>query len=262
MRITLTFIVLSLAACFIAPASAAIKLEPVEYKSGSTTLKGYLAYDDAKNDKRPGILVIHEWWGCNEYAQSRAKQLAELGYVAFACDMYGNGQTTTDPAEAGKLAGAVRKDPRVWRDRAAAGLKVLSNHKLVDADKLAAIGYCFGGTTALQMACDGQNLKATVSFHGSLFTPAAADTKSIKGTVLVCNGAADTFISPEDRKGFVDALEAAKTDYIFIDYAGAEHGFTNPNAGKSGIKGVAYDERADRRSWADMKQVFDEAFRK
>lgn len=251
-----------LAACFLftSPTFAAIKLEPVEYKHGDTVLKGYLAYDDAKTGKRPGILVVHEWWGCNDYAQSRAKQLAELGYVAFACDMYGSGKITTDPAEAGKLAGGIRKDPKVWRERAAAGLKVLADHKLVDANKLAAIGYCFGGTTALQMACDGQNLKAVVSFHGSLFTPTAAEAKAVKGTVLVCNGATDTFISPEDRKGFVDAFEAAKVDYIFIDYAGAVHSFTSPNADKAGIKGVAYQEKADKRSWADMKRVFDEVF--
>jgi dienelactone hydrolase len=260
MRTTIILAALSIAAFLPASANAAIKLEPIEYTHGDTTLKGYLAYDDAQTDKRPGILVVHEWWGCNDYAQSRAKQLAELGYVAFACDMYGHGQTTTDPQRAGQLAGDVRKDPRLWLDRAAAGLKVLTDHKLVDANKLAAIGYCFGGTTALQMACDGQNLKAAVSFHGSLFTPAAADAKSIKGTVLVCNGAADTFISADDRKGFVDALEAAKVDYIFVDYAGAVHSFTNPNADKAGIKGVAYDEKADKRSWADMKQVFDEAF--
>lgn len=252
-------------ACFLAAAcaieaSAEVKVQVVDYKDGDTKLRGYLAYDDAVKEKRPGVMVIHEWWGCNDYSMSRAKQLAELGYVAFACDMYGAGVTTKDPAEAGKLAGQIRADKAKWRQRAAAGLKVLSDHASVDASRLGAIGYCFGGTTALQMACAGMDLKVVVSFHGSLFTPTLDEAKAVKGKVLVCNGAADGFIQPADREGFVKAFEAAKVDYVFVDYAGAVHTFTNPDAGKAGIPGVAYDEKADKRSWTHMKQMFEEAF--
>lgn len=259
MKIALALLVFGMFAMFAASARADVKVEVVEYKHGDTALKGYLAYNPEIKGKRPGILVIHEWWGVNDYAQSRAKQLAEMGYIAFACDMYGGGATTTDPKQAGEMAGKVRKDTKVWRERAAAGLRVLTDNPNVDATKLGAIGYCFGGTTALQMACAGQDLKAVVSFHGSLFTPTAEEAKAIKGKVLVCNGAADTFITAEDRDGFVKALEGARVDYVFVDYAGAVHAFTNPDAGKAGMKGVAYDEKADKRSWAHMKQMFDEA---
>ncbi len=260
MRIAVALVLLAAFAMCAPAARGEVKVEAVEYKDGETALRGYLAYDDAVTGKRPGIMVIHEWWGCNDYVIGRAKQLAEMGYVAFACDMYGAGVTTKDASEAGKLAGQIRSDKAKWRQRAAAGLKVLSNHARVDASKLGAIGYCFGGTTALQMACAGMDLKVVVSFHGSLFTPTAEEAKAVKGKVLVCNGAADTFIQPADREGFVKAFEAAKVDYVFVDYAGAVHTFTNPEAGKAGIPGVAYDEKADKRSWAHMKLAFEEAF--
>src|ERR1051326_2751709 len=183
MKLIVLFAALTLLAMFASPARAAIQTKEIEYKDGATTLKGFLAWDDSVQGKRPGILVVHEWWGLNDYARSRAKQLAGLGYVAFACDMYGNGQTTTDPAEAGKLAGAIRKDNAAFRARAAAGLKLLADQPTVDATKLGAIGYCFGGTTCLQLACSGADLKAVVSFHGGLFKPSAEDAKSIKGRV-------------------------------------------------------------------------------
>lgn len=243
-----------------AHARAAIQTKEIEYKDGAVTLKGYLAWDDGAKGKQPGVLIVPEWWGLNDYAKMRARKIAELGYVGFACDMYGNGQTTTDPGEAGKLSGAIRKDTAAFRARAAAGLKALSEQPMVDTSRLGAIGYCFGGTTCLQLACSGADVKAVVSFHGGLFKPSEQDAKAVKGKVLICNGAADTFISADDRKGLVDAFEAAKVDYQFIDYAGAVHAFTNPDAGKAGIKGVAYDEKADKRSWRLMEDFFKEAF--
>ncbi len=262
MKFALAFAVFTAVVMFASSALAEIKVEVVDYKHGDTALKGFLAYDTAATGKRPGVLVVHEWWGCNDYARSRAKQLAEMGYIAFACDMYGEGATTTDPAKAGEMAGKARADKKLWRERAAAGLKVLTDNPSVDASKLAAIGYCFGGTTCLQLACGGADLKAVVSFHGSLFTPSPEEAAAVKGKVLICNGAADAFIQAADRDGLVKAFEAAKVDYVFADYAGAVHAFTNPDAGKAGMKGVAYDEKADKRSWAHMKLMFDEAFKK
>ena len=262
MRIAMLVGVLGVMTMLATQARAGIQTREISYKDGATTLKGYLAWDDSTKEKRPGILVVHEWWGLNDYTKSRARQLAGLGYVAFACDMYGNGATTTDPAEAGKLAGAIRKDNKAFRDRAAAGLKVLAEQPTVDATKLAAIGYCFGGTTCLQLVCSGADLKAVVSFHGGLFKPTPEDAKAIKGKVLICNGAADTFIQADDRKALTEAFEAAKVDYQFIDYAGAVHAFTNPDAGKAGMKGVTYDEKADKRSWRLMQDLFKETFGK
>jgi dienelactone hydrolase len=210
MRVTIAAICLGLITMFATAARADIKTKDIEYKHGDVVLQGTLAWDDSVKDKRPGVMVVHEWWGCNDYAKARAKQLAALGYVAFACDMYGKGVTTTDPAQAGKLAGAIRKDNKVYRERAAAGLKVLADQPMVDAKNLAAIGYCFGGTTVLQLACSGADLKAVVSFHGGLFKPTPEDAKSIKCKVLICNGAADTFIDAGDRKALCDAFEARR----------------------------------------------------
>src|SRR6516225_7459903 len=177
---------------FGAPAGAAVQTKKVTYKHNGLECQGYLAWDDAVKGPRPGVLVVHEWWGLNDYARKRAEQLAGLGYVAFACDMYGDGKVTEHPKEAGEFAGAVRKDVQVWRGRAQAALKVLQAQEQVDASKLAAIGYCFGGSTALQLAYTGADLKAVVTFHAGLVVPDAEQAKAIKAKVLVCHGAADT----------------------------------------------------------------------
>ena len=262
MRTLFTLLSLTLLLMLTPPARAAIQTKDIEYKHGDKAFKGFLAWDDSSKDKRPGILVVPEWWGLNDYAKSRCKQLAALGYIAFAADMYGDGKTTTNPEEAGKLAGEAKKDQAEFRARAAAGLKVLSDQANVDKNNLAAIGYCFGGTTVLQLACSGADLKAVVSFHGGLFKPTTEDTKAIKCKVLICNGGADKFINADDRKALLESFEANKVDYQFVDYAGAVHAFTNPDAGKAGMQGVAYNEKADKRSWALMKSFFDEAFGK
>ncbi len=243
-----------------AAARAGIATEVIEYKDGETVLQGYLAYDDAQEGKRPGVLVVHEWWGHDAYARGRAEQLAALGYVAFALDMYGKGIVTGDPKEAGSLAGPFRGDPDLTRRRAKAGLAVLRAHARTDPDRVAAIGYCFGGTVALELARSGETLAAVVSFHGSLRTKRPADAATLKARVLVCNGADDGFVPAEELAAFTEEMRKAKADYQIVHYAGAVHSFTNPASDKHGIPGVGYNAAADRRSWAHMKLHLAEAF--
>ena len=177
-------------------AHADLKTRNVTYSYGGVELKGYLAWDDAIKGKRSGVLLVHEWWGLNDYARRRADQLAGLGYVAFACDMYGGGKVTEHPSEAGEMAGAVR---RTWKPGRAgpAGLKVLTSNELVDSGKVAAIGYCFGGSTALQLAYTGADLKAVVTFHAALPVPTAEQAKAIKASLAILHGAADPFVKEE-----------------------------------------------------------------
>ncbi len=250
-----------MAALMATGAQAAVRTEKVTYRQGDTELVGFLAYDDAAAGRRPGVLVAPEWWGLNDYAKRRAEQLARLGYVAFALDMYGKGKTTTDPKEAGLLAGRFRSDRQLMRARAAAGLEVLKGRPLVDPARLAAIGYCFGGTVVLELARSGADLKGVVSFHGGLATPNPADAKNIKGKVLVLHGADDTFESPAEIAAFQEEMRQGHVDWQMVFYGGAVHSFTNPDAGKAGIKGVAYNEAADRRSWQAMQDFFAEIFK-
>ncbi len=250
-----------MAALMATGAQAAIRAEKVVYRQGDAELAGFLAYDDAVKGRRPGVLVAPEWWGVNDYAKRRAEQLARLGYVAFALDMYGKGKTTTDPKEAGQLAGRFRSDRQLMRARAAAGLDVLKGRPQVDPARLAAIGYCFGGTVVLELARSGANLKGVVSFHGGLATPNPADAKNIKGKVLVLHGADDTFESPAEIAAFQEEMRQAHVDWQMVFYGGAVHSFTNPDADKAGIKGVAYNEAADRRSWQAMQDFFAEIFK-
>lgn len=247
---------------FAAPARAEIKTQEIDYKDGDLALRGFLAWDDKAGgaEKKPGVLVIHEWWGHNQTARDKAMTLAELGYVAFALDMYGKGVSADKPDAAQKLATPFYSDRALMRSRAAAGLKVLLDQKNVDPKRVAAIGYCFGGSCALELARSGADLAAVVVFHGGLSTPTPSDAKNIKGKVLICNGADDGFVKPEEKAAFHDEMRNAKVDYIFIDYAGALHAFTNPNAAKFGIPGIAYNEKADKRSWEHMKLLFAEAF--
>jgi dienelactone hydrolase len=240
--------------------AAAVRTKEVTYTHDGTTLKGFLAWDDAATGKRPGVLVVHEWWGLNDYARKRAEMLAGLGYVAFACDMYGDGKTTDHPKEAGEMATAVRQNVKTWLGRATAGLKVLQDNENVDAKKLAAIGYCFGGSTVLQLAYAGADVGAVVSFHGALPVPDEDQAKAIKAKILICHGAADAFIPEGTIQKVRAALEAAKADYQMVYYGEAVHSFTVPGADKKGIKGIAYNAEADRRSWQHMRQLFGEVF--
>jgi dienelactone hydrolase len=241
-------------------AQAAIKSEAVEYRDGDTRLKGYLYYDDAIGGKRPGVIVVHEWWGLNDYAKHRAEMLAELGYTAFALDMYGDDKVTTHAKDAQGWMTQITANTDAWRRRALAGLAALKADPHVDPNRLAAVGYCFGGSTVMQMAYAGADLDGVVSFHGSLPTPGEGEASKIKASILAAQGEADTFTPPEKVAAFQAALEAAKADWEFVTYGGAVHAFTNPDAASYGIENVRYDERADKRSWAAMKDFLEEVF--
>lgn len=237
-------------------ASARVVAESVTYEHGGVKLVGYLAYDDAAEGPQPGVLVVPEWWGLNDYAKKRARMLAELGYVAFACDMYGGGKTTDAADTASKWAGRLYGNVERWRGRAMAGLSQLKRHDRVDADRCFAIGYCFGGSTVTQLAWAGADLLGVVSFHGSLPTPGQDEQPDVKCELLICHGAADPMVKPATVEAFKQALAEADATYTFIAYADAEHAFTNPAADDYGIEGVSYDRRADRRSWEHMQTFF------
>ncbi len=249
-----------LALALLTPAAhAAIKSETITYHHGDAELQGYLAYDDAISGKRPGVLVVHEWWGLNEYAKKRADMLAEMGYVAFAADMYGKGLVTTHAKEAKGWMEQVTSNVENWRARAVSGLEVLKNHPLVDSHKLAAIGYCFGGGTVMQLAYSGADLAGVASFHGPLPPPPETVT-AIKPKVFVAHGNADGFVPPERIAAFRAGMERLGADWFMLVLGGAKHSFTNPEADQAGMDGLAYNAAADRRSWAMLKEFFSEIF--
>lgn len=243
-------------------ASAAVKTKVIEYDYEGTKLKGFLAYDEAGNEKRPGVLVVHEWWGLDDYAKKRATMLAELGYVAFCPDMYGEGKVTQHPTEAREFATTVRMNLKTWQGRATAGLEVLKKQEQVDTQNLAAIGYCFGGSTALQLAYTGADLKAVVTFHAALPTPTEEQAKAIKAKILICHGADDKFIPEKAINDFKAALEKAKVKMHFESFPHAVHSFTVPEVDKKKIDGMAYNEAADKKSWQMMQDLFKEVFKK
>ncbi|MDZ4687634.1 MAG: dienelactone hydrolase family protein [Planctomycetaceae bacterium] len=243
-------------------AHAAVQTQTIKYQDGGTECVGFLAWDDAVEGQRPGVLVVHEWWGLNDYARNRAKELAKLGYVAFAADMYGEGKTVEHPQDAGAMAAKVRANVEAWRKRAQAGLAVLTSQPQCDATKLAAIGYCFGGSTALQLAYTGADLDAVATFHAALPTPSDAEAKAVKARVLICHGADDKFIPEEAIKAFKGALDKAAAKYEFVAYPGAVHSFTVPDAGKHNNPGMQYQAAADKDSWDRMTKLFAETLKK
>lgn len=242
-----------LASTLVPAAEAAIQHRDVTYEHGGVKMVGVLAWDDAVKGKRPGVVVFPEWWGRNAYPIGRADQLAKLGYVAFAADMYGGGRATTDPKEAGKWAGEVRGDPALMRGRAGAALDALNAQPEVDPGRVAAIGYCFGGTAALELARSGADLDGVVSFHGNLDTKRRAEPGDVKAKVLVLHGEADPHVPPETVKAFREEMKAAGADARVVGYPGAVHGFTNPANKGSTTPGLGYQEEADRKSWEEMK---------
>lgn len=237
--------------------------KPVDYRAADTVLKGYLAYDDGQQGKRPGVLVVHEWWGHNDYARQRARQLARLGYTALAVDMYGDGKQAAHPEDAGKFSGAIKKNMPLAESRFRAALELLQKEATVDGEKIAAIGYCFGGAIVLEMARRGLELDAVASFHGSLGTSAPAQQGKVKAKVLVANGADDPFVKAEQISAFKAEMDAAGVDYQFVNYPGAKHSFTNPEADSYGQKfglPLAYSAEADSASWQALQDLLNKAF--
>jgi len=235
---------------------AEIHTESIEYKDGSTILEGYIAYDESIQDSRPGIIVVHEWMGLNDYTKMRCEMLAKLGYFAFAADIYGKGVRPANQEEAGKEASKYKMDREMLRKRINAAFDEMKKHKLVNTSKIAAIGYCFGGMCALELGRSGADIKGIVSFHGTLDTPNPGDAKNIKAKILICQGGDDPFVPAKQVSAFKEEMDNANVDYTIISYNGAVHSFTNPNSGNDPSKGAAYNENADKASWEDMKKFF------
>ena len=246
-------------------AQAAIQEEAVTYRDGDTVMKGFIVYDNASKVKRPGIVVVHEWWGITTHVREEARKFASQGYTAFVADMYGDAKTADNPKDAGALAGAVRKNPAVMQSRFNAARDLLSKHATVNASKIGASGYCFGGSVVLDMARAGADLKGVAAFHAGLGAsgPAAA-TGKVKSKLLVLNGADDPFIKPDTVEAFKKEMDAAKVDYRYVNYPGAVHAFTNPEAtakGKQFNLPLAYHPEADKQSKAEAAKFFGRVFK-
>jgi len=241
-------------------ANAAIKEEPITYSDGQTTMKGFVVYDDATTAKRPGIIMVHEWWGITPHIHNEARKFAQQGYTAFIADMYGDAKTADNPKDAGALSGGVMKDPKAMESRFKAAQAELAKQASVNPAKLGAVGYCFGGAVVLNMARTGDNLAAVAGFHASLGlnTPAPAPG-TVKAKVLILNGADDPFVKREQYDALKKDFDAAKTDYRIIEYPGAVHAFTNPEATALGEKfklPLKYDAKADEQSKAEAAKLF------
>src|SRR5215510_12877096 len=237
-------------------AAAAIKTREVDYTQGETKLHGLIAWDDAVQTKRPGVLVVHEWWGMNDYARKQAERLAQAGFVGFALDMYGDGKVTTHPQDAQTFASEATKDPAVVAARFNAGREQLEADPHVDAKHIGAIGYCFGGGVVLGMVRSGVDLGAVATFHGSLATEHPAEPGKVRAPLLVMTGADDPFVPPDQVAKFENEMKAAGANFRVIRYPGARHGFTNPDAASYGMSQLAYNADADKKSWAAMLSMF------
>jgi dienelactone hydrolase len=235
---------------------AKIITKTIEYKSGDTVLEGYLAYDSAKKNA-PGVMIVHDWTGVGPYVKKRAEQIAALGYVAFAADIYGKG-VRPQPPESGKVAGSYKGNRPLFRERLIAGWEELKKQKMVNSGNMAAVGYCFGGTGALELARAGQDAKAVVSFHGGLDSPTPSDAKNVKGSVLVLHGADDPYVPEKEVKAFEDEMRAAGVDWQLVKFSKAVHSFTHADAGNDSSKGAAYHEPSDKRSWIMMQSFLKE----
>lgn len=235
---------------------AKVETKKIEYKSGELTFEGFLAFDTNFKGKRPGVLVVHNWMGVSSETESKVTELAKLGYVAFAGDIYGKGVRPVDTKEAGALASKYKSDVKILRERASLALEELKKQKNVNPSKVFVTGYCFGGTAAIELARSGAEVLGIVSFHGGL--TASSDDKAVKGKVLVLHGALDPFVAQKDIDGFVKGMNEAKVDYQMISYANAVHSFTEKAAGNDNSKGAAYNELADKRSWVAMREFLSE----
>jgi len=259
-------IALGFSCCFgIGAAHAAMVARNVDYDVDGKKMQSVLVYDDAVKGKRPGMVVVHEWWGITKHTHSEARRFAEHGYTAFIADMYGDGKTADNPKDAGALSGAVRKNPAAMQSRFNAARETLARHATVDSGKIGAIGFCFGGSVVLDVARVGTDLKGVAAFHAGLGAagPTAAAGK-VKSKVLVLNGAADPFIKPDSVEAFKKEMDAAKVDYRYINYPGAVHAFTNPEAtdkGKQFNLPLAYHAEADKQSKAEAAKFFSSVFK-
>lgn len=251
---------LTLGTFLLGVAQGEIHTETVHYREGETELEGFLAYDRDLAGTRPGVLVVHQWKGLTGYEKKRCEMLAKLGYVALAVDIYGKGIRPTSTADAGKLAGQYKADRRLLRARVISGLETLRKSSRVDGKRIACIGYCFGGTTALELARSGADVAGVVSFHGGLGTPTPEDAKNIRCKVLALHGADDPYVPPAEVNAFQDEMRKANVDWQWVAYSGAVHSFTHWEAGSDNSKGAAYNEKADRRSWEAMRIFFAELF--
>ena len=237
--------------------------ENVSYNDDSTIMRGYIVYNDSVQGKRPAVLVVHEWWGLNDYPINRAKQLAGLGYIAMAVDMYGNRDTAANPDEAMKFAGPFYQSPQLIKTRIDAALAKLKTYPQTDTSNIAAIGYCYGGYVVLNAAKLGEDLKGVVSFHGDL-SGVAPDKNLLKAKILVCHGLDDKFVPKESIDNFKKQMDSVGADYTFKSYPNATHAFSNPDATENGKKfnlPIAYNAEADKNSWNDMKEFFDRIFK-
>jgi dienelactone hydrolase len=239
----------------------AIHSENIDYKQGGDVLQGYLVYDDAIKGARPGVLVVHQWMGLSDHERKHAEMLASLGYTAFAADIYGKDSRPKDTKEAGTFATKYKKDRTLLRSRVMAGLDVLKSQSTVDPKRLAAIGYCFGGTSVIELARSGADIAGVVSFHGGLDSPTPADGKNIKANVLALHGADDPYVPATDLAAFESEMRDAKVDWQLVKYGGTVHAFTDVKAGNDNSKGAAYNEKSDQRSWEAMKEFFAEIFK-
>ncbi len=239
---------------------SALLKKTVQYKEGSTVLEGYLVYDDSIQGKRPGILVAHEWTGVTPYIMGRAEQIAQLGYVVFAEDIYGKGVRPKNADEAGKEAGKFLADRKLLLERASAGLNELLKNPFVDPARIAAVGYCFGGAVVLDLGRSGADLKGIVTFHGNLVTPRPEDNANIKAKVLILHGADDPYVNAKVVNDFEVSLKKTKVDWQVVLYSSTVHGFSNPNNGSDPSTGLAYNPLSDKRSWQAMKDFLNEIF--
>lgn len=240
---------------------AAVRTEVIEYKDGDVVLEGYVAWDDANTGTRAAIVVAHDWMGLGDFAKGKAEALAKLGYIAFAADLYGKGVRPKNSDEAKTEATKYYSDRSVIRGRMKAAVAVVKSRKEVDTARIGAIGFCFGGMSALELARSGADVRGVVSFHGGLNTPNFDDAKHIKGKLLVLHGADDPYVSSDEVMGFEHEMTSAGCNWELVKYSGAVHSFTNPAAGNDNSKGAAYNSQADARSWIAMKNFFDEIFR-
>ncbi|MBN9287902.1 MAG: dienelactone hydrolase [Gammaproteobacteria bacterium 39-13] len=238
-----------------------VKTHPVEYASKGTIMEGMVAYDDANKDAKPGILIVHDWMGLGPFAEDKAKKLAKEGYVAFAMDVYGKGVRPKDEKEAAALANKYKDNRPLLQDHMRAAYDKLISMKGVDPHKIIVMGYCFGGTAALELARSGAPLAGTVVFHGGLSNPTPENAKNIKGKVLVMQGADDPIVAPAEVKAFKDEMQKGGVDMIFIAYPNAVHAYTNPQAGNDKSKGVAYNEQADKKSWNEFETFLKNLFK-